>query len=238
MILSKLLLNHTQLSLVMFNFLIVWFLANYSYDNLSSTYKTYHSENPIQEMTSFIEKHQYREDQLRNHCNLQNFKMKEKPTYYDRILDTVRHGLTTTLYKGLLHSLNYPGLESSRHMNATTFTDFMNLSYNSKNDFIVQYIFPGIEMPELSDLTKDYTDNWHLEDFQNFGQSYAKTLRAWKENVGDWSGLDDYDTKFRRMWDYYLLGGAAAFQRKKIYLWQFVYTKKTNTTFEGYYIRD
>jgi len=124
----------------MFNFLVVWFLANYSYDNLSSTYKTYHSENPIQEMTSFIDKQQFREDQLREHCNLQNFKMKEKPTYYDRILDSVRHGLPTTLYKGLLHSLNYPGLESSRHMNATTFTDFMNISYNSDNeDKIITY---------------------------------------------------------------------------------------------------
>jgi len=84
-------------------------------------------------MTSFIDKQQFREDQLREHCNLQNFVIKGKPTYYDTILDTVRHTLTTTVYKGLLHSLNYPGLESSRHMNATTFIDFMNLSYNSEN---------------------------------------------------------------------------------------------------------
>ena len=110
----------------------------------------------------------------------------------------------------------------------------------SKDDFIRTYIFPEHELPELSDLTKGYTDQWILEDFQNFGQSYAKTLRAWRDNVGDWSGLDldKYDTKFRRMWDFYLLGCATAFQQKRIYLWQFVYTKKTNTTFEGYYIRE
>ena len=118
----------------MYKFLLCWFLANYSYGNISDSYKTYHSENPIQEMTSFIDKQQFREDQLREHCNLQNFKMKEKPTYYDRILDTVRHGLPTTLYKGLLHSLKYPGLVYSRQMNANTTTDFMNLSYNSKNE--------------------------------------------------------------------------------------------------------
>jgi cyclopropane-fatty-acyl-phospholipid synthase len=104
--------------------------------------------------------------------------------------------------------------------------------------FMTKYIFPECELPELSDLTKSYTDQWHLEDFQNFGQSYAKTLRAWHHNIGDWQGLDEYDTKFRRMWDYYLLGCAAAFQRKQIYLWQFVYTKKCNTNFEGYYIRE
>jgi cyclopropane-fatty-acyl-phospholipid synthase len=88
----------------------------------------------------------------------------------------------------------------------------------SKDDFIMTYIFPEGELPELSDITKSYTDQWHLEDFQNFGQSYAKTLRDWHHNIGDWQGLDEYDTKFRRMWDYYLLGCAAAFQRKQIYL--------------------
>jgi len=106
------------------------------------------------------------------------------------------------------------------------------------NDFIGKYIFPEGELPELSDLSKDYTDQWHLEDFQNFGLSYAKTLRAWHSNIGDWQGLDGYDTRFRRMWDYYLLGCAAAFQRKQQYLWQLVYTKKCNTMFDCYYIRE
>ena len=108
----------------------------------------------------------------------------------------------------------------------------------SKSDFLEKYIFPEFELPELPDLTKEYTDQWHLEDFQNLGLSYAKTLRAWHSNIGDWSDLPNYDTKFRRMWDFYLLGCAASFQRKLIYLWQIVYTKKCNTKFDCYYIRD
>jgi len=108
----------------------------------------------------------------------------------------------------------------------------------SHDDFIMTYIFPEAELPELHDLTNDYTDQWHLEDFQNFGQSYAKTLRAWHHNIGDWQGLDGYDTKFRRMWDFYLLGCAAAFQRKQIYLWQLVYTKKCNTAYDCHHIRN
>jgi len=127
----------------MFKFLLFWLLANHSYENLSNTYKTYHSENPIQEITSFIDKQQFREDQLREHCNLQNFKMKEKPTYYDIILNNVidmSHSLTMTLPKALLHSLHYPELPTTEQMNAITFTDFMNLSYNSKNeDNIITY---------------------------------------------------------------------------------------------------
>jgi len=106
------------------------------------------------------------------------------------------------------------------------------------NDFIGTYIFPEGELPDLSDLTKDYTDQWHLEDFHNFGLSYAKTLRAWRHNIGDWSGLDNYDTRFRRMWDFYLFGCAAAFERKQVYLWQLVYTKRCNTEYTGYYIRE
>ena len=108
----------------------------------------------------------------------------------------------------------------------------------SNDDFIEKYIFPGCEIPELQDLTKEYTYQWHLEDFQNIGLSYAKTLRSWHSNLGDWSDLPNYDTRFRRMWDFYLLGCAAAFQRKQIYLWQLVYTKKCNTKFDCYYIRE
>jgi len=106
------------------------------------------------------------------------------------------------------------------------------------SDFISTYIFPEGELPALPDLTKEYTNKWHLEDFQNFGLSYAKTLRAWNNNIGDWSDLDNYDTRFRRMWEYYLLGCASNFQRKSIYLWQLVYTKRTNTDFDCYYIRE
>ena len=65
----------------------------------------------------------------------------------------------------------------------------------------------------------------NLEDFQNFGLSYAKTLRAWKDNIGDWSGLDKYNTRFRRMWDFYLYGCSAVFRLKRINLNQLVYTK-------------
>lgn len=93
------------------------------------------------------------------------------------------------------------------------------------NCFISKYIFPGGELPRMTDVIKDYTYQWHLEDFQNFGLSYAKTLRCWRENIGNWEGLDEYDTVFRRKWDFYLLGCAAAFQNRDIYLWQFVYTK-------------
>ena len=43
-------------------------------------------------------------------------------------------------------------------------------------------------------------EKWHLEDWQSFGVSYAKTLRAWKDNLNNWKGLEEFDESFRRMW--------------------------------------
>ena len=65
--------------------------------------------------------------------------------------------------------------------------------------FINKYIFPGGELPHIENLTHSFVDKWHLEDWQNMGLSYAKTLRAWHKNIGDWSRLENYDDRFRRM---------------------------------------
>ena len=97
------------------------------------------------------------------------------------------------------------------------------------NTFVGKYIFPEFELPHIENLTQKFTDKWHMEDWQNFGLSYAKTLRAWKTDIGDWSKLEKYDKNFRRMWDMYLLGCAASFQNRVIGLWQIVYTKKNSS---------
>lgn len=95
--------------------------------------------------------------------------------------------------------------------------------------FVGKYIFPEGEIPHASSLTSE-TDTWYLEDWQNFGLSYAKTLRAWHRNLGTWKALNgsQYDERFRRMWTLYLLGFAATFQHRELSLWQVVYTKRGN----------
>ena len=98
----------------------------------------------------------------------------------------------------------------------------------SHNSFINKYIFPEGELPHIENLTHSFIDKWHLEDWQNMGLSYAKTLKAWHTNIGDWSGLDEYNERFRRMWNYYLLGCSAKFQYRDICLWQIVYTKRNS----------
>ena len=94
------------------------------------------------------------------------------------------------------------------------------------NGFINKYIFPEGEIPHIENLTRSFIDKWHLEDIQNFGISYSKTLRRWRKNIGDWEGLDSYDERFRRMWHLYLLGCAAGFKNRDMSLYQLVYVKK------------
>jgi len=98
----------------------------------------------------------------------------------------------------------------------------------SHNKFINKYIFPEGELPHIENLTQPFVDKWHLEDLQNIGLSYAKTLRAWHKNIGDWSGLERYNNKFRRLWKFYLLSCAASFQIRNSSLWQIVYTKRNS----------
>lgn len=124
----------------MFKFLVVWFLANYSYENFSSTYKSYKQENPIREMSDFIQYQQYREDQLRLKCNLQNYMIEPQQTMYDKVYDYIvesirfpRLMLSDKSYKHLLHTINYKPVIYMETMNARSFEEFMNLSYNAVN---------------------------------------------------------------------------------------------------------
>ena len=89
-----------------------------------------------------------------------------------------------------------------------------------------KYIFPGAELPTMpfgeqrerraevsllflflsfsslrSHFTQEFNDRWHMEDWQSFGVSYAKTLREWKHRLDNWRGLEEFELRFRRMWD-------------------------------------
>ena len=66
-----------------------------------------------------------------------------------------------------------------------------------------------------------------LEDWQNFGVDYDRTLMAWHANISaHWDDLPDtYDERFRRMWNYYLLVSAGGFRSHYLQLWQVVFSR-------------
>ncbi|RPH96337.1 MAG: cyclopropane fatty acyl phospholipid synthase [Lysobacterales bacterium] len=94
--------------------------------------------------------------------------------------------------------------------------------------WIAKYIFPNSILPSAAELTRAAEQVLVLEDWHNFGASYAKTLLAWNANCeAAWGRLpaDRYDERFRRMWRYYLLTCAGAFASRSIHLWQLVLSK-------------
>lgn len=97
-----------------------------------------------------------------------------------------------------------------------------------------KYIFPGGYLPTLSEINKAAASNdLIIEDVQNIGPDYDKTLMAWHANFEKaYPKLDHkrYDERFRRMWEFYLLGCAGSFRTRSSQLWQVVIRRRERST--------
>jgi len=93
--------------------------------------------------------------------------------------------------------------------------------------WITRYIFPNGMLPSLAQIGRAVEGLFVVEDWQNLGPHYDRTLMAWNENFQRaWARLmERYDNRFKRMWEYYLLSCAGAFRARSIQLWQIVLTK-------------
>jgi cyclopropane-fatty-acyl-phospholipid synthase len=100
-------------------------------------------------------------------------------------------------------------------------------SQNRTDGFFNRYIFPGGVIPSPSQITKAVEDLFVLEDVHNFGLDYDKTLMCWHKNINEkWDELPEYDNRFKRMWNYYLLASAAGFRSRSLSLNQYVFRKE------------
>ncbi len=89
-----------------------------------------------------------------------------------------------------------------------------------------KYIFPGGVMPSMAQIGRASERDWVIEDVHNFGVDYDTTLMAWHANISQaWKDLPQYDRRFRRMWNYYLLASAAGFRTRNSQLWQIVFRR-------------
>ncbi len=97
-------------------------------------------------------------------------------------------------------------------------------SIDAPDPWIDRYIFPNAVLPSAVELTRAFEGLFVLEDWQNFGADYDRTLMAWHRRLARaWPALDDrYDTRFRRLWRYYLLSCAGSFRARHNQLWQLV----------------
>ncbi len=99
-----------------------------------------------------------------------------------------------------------------------------NTSGTTTDPWIDKYIFPGSMLPSAKQIAATSEGLFVLEDWHNFGTDYDKTLLAWFSNIdAHWPELSSkYDTRFYRMWKYYLLACAGSFRCRYNQLWQVV----------------
>lgn len=94
--------------------------------------------------------------------------------------------------------------------------------------WINKYIFPNSMLPSPVQLSAAVEGLFVIEDWQNLGPHYEKTLLKWHQNFQEnWDGLKNkYDDRFYRMWNYYLLSCAGTFRSRRNQLWQIVLSPK------------
>jgi cyclopropane-fatty-acyl-phospholipid synthase len=93
--------------------------------------------------------------------------------------------------------------------------------------WIDAYIFPNGRLPSAQQLCRGFESFFILQDWENLGHDYDKTLMAWWANFdSSWSKLSqDISPSFYRLWSYYLLSCAGLFRSGQGQLWQLVLSK-------------
>jgi cyclopropane-fatty-acyl-phospholipid synthase len=97
--------------------------------------------------------------------------------------------------------------------------------YRKNPDFIQHYIFPGGMLPTVERLkTQVERAKLRIDDSMMFGDSYARTLKQWRDRFLDaWKTIEPlgFDDRFRRMWEMYLAYCEGGFRAHAINVGQF-----------------
>ena len=102
-----------------------------------------------------------------------------------------------------------------------------NTSVRATDPWLHRYIFPNGMLPSIAQIGHAIEPHFLMEDWDNLGAYYDRTLMAWHRRIeAAWGQLGDrYDTRFQRMWRFYLLACAGAFRSRNVQLWQVVLSK-------------
>jgi cyclopropane-fatty-acyl-phospholipid synthase len=105
-------------------------------------------------------------------------------------------------------------------------------------DWIQKHIFPGSLLLSVGRVNQalNRTGDLFLHDSLDLGNSYAKTLRLWRDRFNEQLlavRLLGFDEKFIRKWNYYFSYCEAAFAMRNISVVQAVYTRPNNPTLKN-----
>ncbi|WP_206212226.1 cyclopropane-fatty-acyl-phospholipid synthase family protein [Wenzhouxiangella sp. XN79A] len=126
--------------------------------------------------------------------------------YLDTYLDTIRARLKP---------------DGLALIQAITIEDFRYAEALKSVDFIKRYIFPGSFIPSVSAITASMAraTDLGLIELYDFGESYARTLRAWRQRFeAAWARIAPmgFDETFRRRWRFYLAYCEGGFMERAI----------------------
>ena len=97
--------------------------------------------------------------------------------------------------------------------------------YQTREDFIQQYIFPGGFLPSLKSLNQlSERSGLKIENYKMYGSHYSNTLQKWRKsflNSWDLISRQGFDISFKKMWDFYFSYCEAGFKSKNINVVQF-----------------
>ena len=113
---------------------------------------------------------------------------------------------------------------------AITITDQRYDQARKDVDFIQRYIFPGSCIPSVTALVSASTEasDLNLVQAQDFGQHYARTLKAWQDVFNEKSQQVTelgYSDDFKRMWQFYLSYCEGGFAERSIGVNHLVFAK-------------
>jgi cyclopropane-fatty-acyl-phospholipid synthase len=103
--------------------------------------------------------------------------------------------------------------------------------------WVDKYVFPGGSLPQFRDIAIFEAADMVIEDVQNIGAHYDRTLIAWERNLNAAvrSRRIDINEREHRLLRYYLLTFAGAFRaRRRLQVWQILMAKHGVT---GGYVR-
>jgi cyclopropane-fatty-acyl-phospholipid synthase len=97
-----------------------------------------------------------------------------------------------------------------------------NRSLRTTDPWIERYIFPNSHLPSIPQIGAAIVGLFVVEEWQNWGPDYDRTLMAWFHNFeANWCRLNErYSERFHRMWRYYLLASAGSFRSRRLQVWQ------------------
>jgi len=103
-----------------------------------------------------------------------------------------------------------------------------NSSVKFTDPWFNKYIFPNSMLPSVKQIADSSEGLFVLEDWHSFGPDYDKTLMQWHKNfTNNYDKIkNNYDERFHKMWEYYLLSSAGSFRARKNQLWQVVFSKE------------